>query len=98
MRWQVRADRPYGCRGLYGGAGVAYAPPWTYADGGDLFSFPTITTNFNNKHPICGFARIPAVCGGPARCDGGPVQRIRYSEPWVLRRDRAFHNGTRNTK
>lgn len=32
--------------------GVAYAPRWAYAEGGDLFSFPTIRSNFNGKHPI----------------------------------------------
>jgi len=47
---QVQINRPYTRRGRYGwGARVAYTLSWAYAEGGDLFSFPTITTNFNDK-------------------------------------------------
>jgi len=53
MPFRRGSTRPYTRRGKYGwGAGVAYTPSWAYAEGGDLFSFPTITTNFNGKHPI----------------------------------------------
>jgi hypothetical protein len=49
-----RIDRPYRrSENNYGwGFGVAYTLSWAYAEGNDLFSFPTITTNFNDKHPI----------------------------------------------
>jgi hypothetical protein len=49
-----RVDRPYRrSENNYGwGAGLAYTLSWAYAEGGDLFSFPTITSNFNDKHPI----------------------------------------------
>lgn len=49
-----RLDRPYrrGENNYGWGAGVAYTLSWAYAEGGDLFSFPTITQNFNGKHPI----------------------------------------------
>ncbi|MEA2713556.1 MAG: hypothetical protein QOK27_1517 [Gemmatimonadales bacterium] len=52
---EVRADRPYRRTGdgEYGwGVGLAYTLSWAYAEGGDLFSFPTITAGFNAKHPI----------------------------------------------
>jgi hypothetical protein len=52
---EVRADRPYRRNGdsEYGwGVGLAYTLSWAYAEGGDLFSFPTITAGFNAKHPI----------------------------------------------
>lgn len=50
---EVRIDRSYRRNGDYGwGAGVAYTLSWADAEGADLFSFPTITTNFNARHPI----------------------------------------------
>ena len=49
-----RVDRPYRRNANnYGwGAGIAYTLSWAYAEGSDLFSFPTIVSNFNAKHPI----------------------------------------------
>ncbi len=51
---EARVDRSYRKSSEnYGwGAGIAYTLSWAYAEGGDLFSFPTITQNFNAKHPI----------------------------------------------
>lgn len=51
---EARVDRSYRKSSEnYGwGAGIAYTLSWAYAEGGDLFSFPTIISNFNAKHPI----------------------------------------------
>jgi hypothetical protein len=51
---EARIDRSYRKSSEnYGwGAGIAYTLSWADAEGGDLFSFPTITSNFNAKHPI----------------------------------------------
>jgi hypothetical protein len=51
---EARIDRSYRKSSEnYGwGAGIAYTLSWADAEGGDLFSFPTITANFNARHPI----------------------------------------------
>ena len=51
---EARIDRSYRKSSAnYGwGAGIAYTLSWADAEGGDLFSFPTITANFNARHPI----------------------------------------------
>jgi hypothetical protein len=51
---EARVDRSYRKSSeKYGwGAGIAYTLSWAYAEGGDLFSFPKINQNFNEKHPI----------------------------------------------
>ncbi|HEY7638026.1 MAG TPA: TonB-dependent receptor [Gemmatimonadales bacterium] len=51
---EARIDRSYrkSSERFGWGAGIAYTLSWAYAEGGDLFSFPTITANFNAKHPI----------------------------------------------
>jgi outer membrane receptor for ferrienterochelin and colicin len=51
---EARVDRSYRKSSEnYGwGAGIAYTLSWADAEGGDLFSFPTITANFNARHPI----------------------------------------------
>jgi hypothetical protein len=51
---EARVDRSYrkSSENFGWGAGIAYTLSWAYAEGGDLFSFPTITQNFNAKHPI----------------------------------------------
>jgi hypothetical protein len=51
---EARVDRSYRRSSEnYGwGAGIAYTLSWADAEGGDLFSFPTITSNFNARHPI----------------------------------------------
>lgn len=49
----VQVDRPYQRTGRWGwGAGVAYTLSKAEAEGGDLFSFPTVTAGFNSRHPI----------------------------------------------
>jgi hypothetical protein len=50
---EFRLDRPYqpGETGGWG-AGIAYTLSWAEAEGGDLFSFPNISTTFTTKRPI----------------------------------------------